>query len=116
MNQENALSRKKDIIQNNLVPCIHKYYKQLFVEPEIPSRILLHHLTILYCPNSKYNLLIMTLTLGLEKFFFVPQLQTNMVLPPLTCILCETNEWQLNMLCKSDGNTTNGLTLGWFSF
>jgi hypothetical protein len=82
MNQENALSRKKDIIQNNLVPCIHKNYKQHFVEPEIPSWILLHHLTVLYCPNSKYNLLIMTSMLGFEKFFFALQLQTNMVLPP----------------------------------
>jgi hypothetical protein len=58
----------------------------------------------------------MTLTLVFEKFFFALQLQTNMVLPPQTCILRETNEWQLNMLCKSDGNTTNGPTPGWFSF
>jgi hypothetical protein len=56
-------------------------------------------------------------TLGFEKFFFALQLQKNMVLPPQTCIFCETNEWNLNMLGKSDGNTctTNGLTLGWFS-
>jgi len=107
---------RKMPFQKNLIPCIHTYYKQHFVEQEIPSSILLHHLTILYCPNSKYNLLIMTPTFGFEKFFFALQLQTNMVLPPQTCIFHETNDWQLNMLCKSDRNTTNGLILGLFSF
>jgi len=40
----------------------------------------------------------MTPTLGFETFFFAMHLQTNMLLPPQTCILCETNEWQLNVV------------------
>jgi hypothetical protein len=68
MNQENAFSRNKDNLEWS-GSLYTEILKEHFVEPEIPSWILFYHPTVLYCLNSKYNLLIMTQDIWFWQIF-----------------------------------------------